>query len=143
MVPQADQRVVRERLKLLNEYISDLRALQDVDFKTYAENKLIRRTVERTLHLAIEACFDIGHHIIAQEGLRTPGDNKDVFVILSEDDIIPSEALPRLTAMTSFRNLIVHDYARIDDAVVYDILRNRLNDLCAFAQAVVDYLGAD
>lgn len=47
-------------MKLLNEYVSDLRELQSIDFATYEENKLIRRTVERTLHLAIEARLDIG-----------------------------------------------------------------------------------
>ena len=59
-----DQSVIRERLKLLNEYINDLLELQDVDLQTYQENKLIRRTVERTLHLAVEVRLDIGQHII-------------------------------------------------------------------------------
>lgn len=72
-------------MKLLNEYVNDLVELQTVDFETYVENKLIRRTVERTLHLAVEACLDIGQHIIAQEGFRMPEDNKDVFVVLSEE----------------------------------------------------------
>lgn len=74
----SEQDVVLERLKLLNEYVNDLLELQDVDLQTYTENKLIHRTVERTLHLAVEACLDIGQHIIAQERFRTPEDNKDV-----------------------------------------------------------------
>lgn len=34
--------VILQRLKLLNEYVSDLRELAAVDADTYAENKLIR-----------------------------------------------------------------------------------------------------
>ena len=79
--------------------MSDLRELQDVDCATYIENKLIRRTVERTLHLAVEACLDIGQHIIAQEGYRRPADNQDVFVGLAEQKILPDELLPRLIVM--------------------------------------------
>ena len=69
-------------MTLLNEYVSDLLELQDIDFTTYIENKLVRRAVERTLHLAVEAALDIGQHIIAREGFRRPMDNQDVFLVL-------------------------------------------------------------
>jgi uncharacterized protein YutE (UPF0331/DUF86 family) len=124
-------------LKLLNEYINDLKELQPVSFSTYQENKLIRRTVERTLHLAVEACLDIGQHIIAQESYRMPRNNKEVFQILHEEDIVSSELLARLVAMAGFRNLIVHDYATIDNAAVFSILKRHLGDFTAFAQAIV------
>lgn len=127
-------------MALLNEYVGDLLDLQDVDFATYVENKLVRRTVERTLHLAVEAALDIGQHIIAQEGFRRPADNQDVFAVLAEEAILPADLLPRLVAMAKFRNLIVHDYARIDDGVVFGILKRRLGDLDAFARAIVVYL---
>ena len=125
---------------LLNGYVSDLRELQSVDFATYSENMLIRRTVERTLHLAVEAALDIGQHIIAQEGFRRPADHQDVFVVLTEEEIVPPDLLPRLIAMAKFRNLIVHDYARIDDNVVFSILKRRLGDFEAYARAIVTYL---
>ena len=129
-------------MTLLDEYVNDLIELQNVDFGTYVENKLIHRTVERTLHLAVEACLDIGQHIIAQEGFRMAKDNKDVFVVLSEENIVPPELLPSLIAMAKFRNLIVHDYARIDNQVIFNILKSRLGDLTGFAQAIVTYLDA-
>ena len=118
----------------------DLRNLQDVDAETYEENLLIRRTVERTLQLAAEASLDIGQHIIAREGFRTPDDNSDVFAVLSEENVIPAALLPKLVQMARFRNLIVHDYARIDDRIVLSILKERLEDFDRYAQAVIDYL---
>ena len=41
-----------------------------------------------------------------------------------------------LRAMTGFRNIAVHDYERLDRAVLKGILRERLGDLSAFADAV-------
>ena len=35
------------------------------------------------------------------------------------------------------RRTVEHDYAHIDDAAVFGILRNRLGDFTAFAQAIV------
>lgn len=127
-------------MTLLNEYVSDLLELQDIDFTTYIENKLVRRAVERTLHLAVEAALDIGQHIIAREGFRRPMDNQDVFLVLAEEEIVPRDLLPRLVAMAKFRNLIVHDYARIDNSIVFGILKRRLGDLDAYGRAIVAYL---
>lgn len=127
-------------MALLNEYIDDLHSLQGADYATYIENKILRRAVERTLHLAIEACLDIGQHIIASEGFRRPTSNRDVFVILAEEGILSRELLSRFVDMAAFRNLIVHDYARVDDDIIFGILKRRLGDFNAFATAILTYL---
>jgi uncharacterized protein YutE (UPF0331/DUF86 family) len=120
--------------------MSDLRAFQEVNFQEYQENKVMRRAVERTLHLAVETSLDIGRHIIALEGLRTPEDNKDVFRILSEAGIVSDDLLSSLISMAGFRNLIVHDYTRIDDGAVFGILKKRLGDFDQLADAVINYI---
>jgi len=132
--------VIEERLRLLREYLRDLRAEQDVTFEQYREDKKLRRFVERTLQIAVEACLDIGNHIIAREGFRYPEDNKDIFQVLYEEGLIPKELLPRLIKMAGFRNLMVHEYAKIDDAAVYGILKKRLGDFDEYARAIVAYL---
>ena len=99
-----------------------------------------RRAVERILQIAIEACLDVGKHIIAQDRYRFPVDNKDVFIILAEEGIVPQDLLPNLIDMARFRNLMVHDYARIDDGIVYGILKRRLGDFDRYSAAIVHYL---
>ena len=42
--------------------------------------------------------------------------------------------------MAGFRNLIVHDYAKIDDEIVYGILKKRLGDFDAYAETIRIYL---
>ena len=42
--------------------------------------------------------------------------------------------------MASFRNLIVHDYVRIDEAKVYAILKKCLGDFDEYARAIGAYL---
>ncbi len=128
---------------LLDEYVGDLKDLQNIDFQEYKENKILRRAVERTLHLAVEACLDIGQHIIAQEGYRTPKDNRDTFHVLTEENIISDSLLKKVNKMAGFRNLIVNDYAQIDNQAVFDILQKHLQDFDAFARAVLVYIDSD
>jgi len=134
--------VVLERLRLLAEYRDELlhyRA-QATSFQVYQNNRTLRRAVERSLQVSVEICLDIGRRIVALEGFRYPEDNQDVFRVLAEEQVVPRDLLDTLLDMARFRNLIVHDYARIDDARVYGILQKRLTDLDAFAEAVRVYL---
>ena len=134
--------VIADRLKLLAEYVDELRSYQEraATFRVYLDDKMLRRAVERALQVAVEACLDIGRRLIALEGFRYPEDNKDVFQVLAEEGVVSKELLPRLLDMASFRNLIVHDYVRIDDARVYAILKKCLGDFDEYARAIGAYL---
>lgn len=131
------ERAIIERLfSLIKGYLNDLKPVQGVSFSEYSKDIRLQRFVERTLHIAIEACLDIGNHIISDEGFREPEDNRDVFKVLGENGIITESLQKRLQDMASFRNLIVHSYAKIDNEVVFGILKKRLGDIEAFIKAV-------
>lgn len=134
--------VVLERLMALRNEIAYLRgeARDAASVEAYLGNPRIKRAVERSLQVAVKICLDIGRRIIALEGLRYPADNQDIFRILVEAHIIPDRMLPTLLNMARFRNLLVHEYARIDDAQVYAILQQRLSDFDAFADSVRQYM---
>jgi len=134
--------VILERLEFLRNEVAYLKRERDRvrSFKEYVDNIRLRRAVERSLQVAAEACLDIGRRLIALEGFRYPQDNQDVFRVLAEERVVSQELLPALLDMVRFRNLVVHDYARIDDAKVYGILKRNLSDFDAYAAAIVAYL---
>jgi uncharacterized protein YutE (UPF0331/DUF86 family) len=138
-----DSTVADRLLGLLAGYINDLRTLEGLPFSKYRDDVRTQRFAERTLHIAIEACLDLGHHIIADEGFREPEDNRSVFKVLGEQGILDLDLQERLMDMASFRNLIVHSYGTIDQTIVYGIFQNRLGDLESFAAAVARYRRAD
>ena len=134
--------IIASRLKLLAEYVDELQDYREraTSFRVYLNNKMLRRAVERALQVAAEVCLDIGRRLIALEGFRYPESNRDVFQVLGEEGVVPQELLFALLDLARFRNLIVHDYAKIDDAKVYGILKKRLSDLDEYARAIVAYL---
>ncbi len=86
--------------------------------------------------MAVEACLDIANHIISYEGYREPVDNKDVFQVLFEQKIFHERLMENLKKMAQFRNVIVHDYIRIQPEIVYAILQKNLGDILEFANLV-------
>ena len=99
--------------------------------------------VESTKHLlqvSIECCLDVAHHIVADEGYRTPADYYDTFVVLNENGILPGAFMPTLRQMVSFRNRVVHLYWDVDDATVYRILREKLGDFDEYVGYILDFV---
>jgi len=90
-------------------------------------------SAKHLLQVSIECCLDIAHHIVSDEGYRTPDDYYDTFVILGENGILPEAFMPTLRQMVSFRNRVVHLYWDVDDAMVYCILQENLEDLDVYS----------
>ncbi|MBI3754027.1 MAG: DUF86 domain-containing protein [Deltaproteobacteria bacterium] len=129
--------LIMERLfSLIKGYLNDLKPVRGISFSHYSKDIRLQRFVERTLQIAIEASLDIGNHIISDEGFREPQDNRDIFRVLRENGIIPEGLQKKLENMASFRNLIVHSYAKIDNEIVFGILKKRMDDMEAFMKAV-------
>lgn len=60
--------------------------------------------------------------------------------VKGEEGVVPADLFPRLIDVARFRDLLVHEYAKIDDAIVYGIPKKRLGDFDRFAKAIVTYL---
>ena len=43
-----------------------------------------------------------------------------------------------LRKMKAFRNILVHEYGRIDDQLVYEVLQNKLEDFDTFKRKILE-----
>ena len=121
----------------LDEYLRDLEELKKSStLQDFVTNKITRRYAERTLQLAVEACLDLAQHIISYQGFREPLDNKDCFQVLYEEGITSQSLADRLKKMTQFRNVVVHDYLKINPEIVFAIIQKDLGDITAFIKAI-------
>jgi uncharacterized protein YutE (UPF0331/DUF86 family) len=131
-----EEKVLRQ-LGLLNEYLRELSEIKKMPQKELAENRIVRAAAERLLQVAIETIQNIGNHIIATRGYRSPKDYADIFRVLEEENIITSDFSQQLQKMAKFRNRLVHLYWDIDVQMIYDIIQNKLGDFEKFAQIVL------
>jgi len=134
-----EQAVIERLLVQLEEYLRDLDEIKaKYSLEDFKGNKVTRRYTERTLQIAIEACLDLASHIISYQGFREPQDNKDCFQVLLENKIIPAGLAENLKKMAQFRNVVVHDYIRINPEIVYAIVQKNIPDIVSFAQIIED-----
>jgi uncharacterized protein YutE (UPF0331/DUF86 family) len=97
------------------------------------------RGVKYTFITAIEACVDVAQHICASEGWGPPADNGDAVRLLGEHGVLGSELASSIRKAVGFRNVLVHEYIEVDDAIVVARLAD-LSDLEEFVRQTAAYV---
>lgn len=129
---------VRAKLALLERYRARLARLAALPTETYlAEHDFEGRYA---VQAAAQACLDLANHVIASEGWQPASDFRDSFTRLEQHEVVDSELANRMRALAGQRNLLVHLYGEVDDALVYASLQDGLDDLDRFARAVAALL---
>lgn len=132
-----DRQLLATRIARVREEMRRLDRLAGLPRDQFVASSVEQHAAERELQIVIEACLDIGHHVISREGLRRPNDYREVFGILREAGIIDGDLGRRLEEMASFRNRLVHGYLDLDPNRVYDLAKHELGDIEAFVAAIV------
>ncbi len=133
-----DKNLILRKISELEEYILNLREVEDITIEKLLEDWKIQRAIERVLQISIEICVDIANHIISSMGWRVPISYSDTFKVLKENKVISDELFIVMERMVKFRNIIVHNYDRIDQTIIIGILKNNINDFIRFKDSIID-----
>ena len=135
-----DRDLLRRKLTELAEYVTQVSEYRALTVERYRADWKTQRVVERTLQMAIEACLDVAGHVLADRGLRAPSTYAETFEILVQAGLMSPDLGRLMVEMTGFRNIIVHEYTRIDAQVVIRILHDHLDDFRRFEAAALGWL---
>ncbi len=64
--------------------------------------------------------------VIQNKNLKTPKDDKNSFEILEQENIISKELAEKLKEAKGMRNIIAHEYGKIDDELVFEAVTEQL-----------------
>lgn len=103
----------------------------------FEEDYLKQDAIALNLQRACEQCIDLANHTIRVRKLGLPNESKESFRLLAENHIIPKDLAVRLQGMVGFRNVLVHEYQRLDIRLMIDVIETRLDDLLLFVDCIV------
>jgi len=132
-----DRTLIFRKISMLEEYLKQIAEYRSISIDQYTKDWKTQRVVERTLQMMVETCIDIAGHIISDMKFRIPTSYADSFSVLAEKGIVDNNLSQSLEKMAKFRNVVVHDYDRVDAEIVIGILRKNLDDFIKFKDAIV------
>lgn len=135
-----DKLLLGRKLAQIETYLGQIREYSKISLTAYKNDWKIQRIVERTLQILIELCIDIANHLISDKGMRLPTGYADTFKVLAENRIISKNLFKTMENMAKFRNIVVHQYEKIEPTIVVSILHKNLDDFEKYKKAIIKYL---
>lgn len=96
--------------------------------------------IERGIQICIECVIDISNVIISNLDIEKPDTYKECILVLGNEDIIPQRFAKQISNMVSFRNILVHDYMKIDEEIIINVLKNNLDDFAKFMNYINQWI---
>ena len=123
------------------------RHLRRVEEKRNINLQIFLKDIDRqesilfNLQMAIQNCIDIAAHIISDEGFGVPGSTNEMFYLLEENGYLDRDITEKMVKAVGFRNLIVHEYEKIELGQVFEIALKDTKDLNEYLKSIFRKLG--
>jgi len=125
---------------MIEKHVERLKGVgRSLNYESFLVNDETQTVVERRLHICLEALIDVGLRIVSHLGLEKPERYRDLPVILVRSNVIPNNELEVFEKMISFRNVLVHLYAELDPARVYEALQ-KVDDIRRMASHIANFV---
>ena len=131
-----DERI-NDKVIEIERYLEEIESVLPESLEEYSSDWKIRDICERHFEKIIEAVVDLGFLIIKERDLEMPKDEENVFSILKDNSLISSLLYEKLKQAKGMRNIITHQYGRIDDELVFEAVKEQLvKDVNEFIKCV-------
>jgi uncharacterized protein YutE (UPF0331/DUF86 family) len=132
--------VINSMVDLIDGNLRLIEEIRSAGYEAFSGSLRDIQAAKHSLQECIEACLDIGNHIIAEKGFRRAEDYKDIYKVLEEERVIEPDLSSKLQEMAQFRNLLVHRYGEIDTRRVFVIMSEDMGDIREFVKRVLGYI---
>ena len=109
-----------------------------IDFEDeIATNFTKQDAIVLNLQRACQSAIDMATHYIKIKGLQVPQTSRESFSLLEENELIPPFISNSMQNMVGFRNIAVHDYAKLNIDILKAILDQHLTDFSEFSKILL------
>ena len=105
-------------------------ACPDLDIFTHVDALILN------IEKACQATIDMAMHVVAEKHLGIPQSSGHAFKLLADHDLIPKELSISLQKMVGFRNIAVHNYQELDQAVLSFVVKKGFNEFIEFCKSL-------
>ena len=118
---------IEDKINEINEFLNELKSIIPSSFDKYKSNIEKKAACERYVEKIVEAVTDLAFLIIKNKKLKIPEDDIDAFNILLDNKLIDSGLAAKLKNAKGMKNIIFHQYWKVDDEIVFEAITEELD----------------
>mgnify|MGYP001582745558 FL=1 len=129
---------IKDKIKEIEGYLAELNEIAPTEFQDYINDIKTKAACERYFEKIIEAVVDLAFLIIKDKGFKVPEEDKEAFDILVHEEVISKLLAIKLKDAKGMRNIIAHEYGKIDDKIVFESITEDLEkDVRDFVESII------
>ena len=136
-----DKSLIVAKAEKVDAHLRRIKVKRSVTVEEFLGDQDRQESVLFNLQMAIQSCVDIAAHVISDEDLGVAGSTNEMFYMLEENGYLTRELTEKMVAAVGFRNLVVHEYGKIDLTKIYQIANQGIGDLEEYLRAVMKKCG--
>ena len=117
---------ITDKINEINEFLDELKKIAPSSLDEYKSNIEKKAACERYVEKIVEAVTDLAFLIIKNKKLKIPEDDIDAFNILLGNKIINDDLATKLKNAKGIKNIILHQYVKINDDIVFKSISEEL-----------------
>lgn len=132
--------MIRTKIKEMDESITLIKEHLPDTFEEFSNLGLVKDGIYKRLEFCIESVLDICAVINTDLKLGVPESDENILDNLIRNNIISDELGCALKSMKGLRNILVHRYGRINDEMVFSIMKENLHDFYRFIEVIENFI---
>ncbi len=142
---QLDPEEIAQKLSRMVDRIDRLKQFEGLTLEEYLQDDLKQAAIERLLETIIDAALSINKTLLKRSAGLIPSNtqsfqNFESFILMGENNFIPTELANQLAPSGSFRNVLAHEYDDIDPTQVFNAFQKALSQYPQYVRAIQNYL---
>ena len=117
---------IKDKIKEIETFLDQLKSIVPDSLEIYKADLKEKLACERLVQKIIEALLDLAFLTIKTKKLELPEDDLDAFALLEGSNILDKNISQKLKDAKGMRNIIIHQYGRIDDELIFNAANEEL-----------------
>lgn len=130
------ERIIRIKIQEILEGVTLVEEHLPASVQEFRKLGLVKDGIYKRIEFAIEDVFDICAILNTDLALGVPGEDEDILTHLVQNEIVSSGMVEKIQGMRGFRNIVVHRYGAIDDALAFQLLKDNIGDFSLFTAEI-------
>jgi len=141
MIMTFSKEFIYKKLETATEYIKELSDFleQNTDDEIFSDTGRLH-IAERLVQLIVDGMIDVNQHFIRELNLEIPDDLQSSFLTIGENGILPKEFAFKIAPVTGVRNILVHQYEKLDKEMFIHNIRKNFSDFEHYVEFIIKFL---
>lgn len=138
-----NEKFIKRKISLIQDDLAKFVDFAKYSFEEIASDYVKQAAIERFLERIINRAIDINQHLIvelATKGISAPKDYTETFMILINLNVYPKEFGKEISKSVGTRNILVHEYDKTDQKLIYNSIADCLRDYHKYCNYILKFI---